>query len=521
MPPRKIRFVTACQQMLALGVVLAALTPAASVVTLDVVREKPSASGHASPTGPAVGDLAAYTRAQSRPSVVPTEAVDAKVTEYSLTPAAGSKSASAAPLAARTRPGAEAGSTAVTSTPEAVTGYGAVGVTWSPGQQVPEEELALTVRTRTDEAWSQWMELAYDADHGPDPASEEGRKARPGSDVLLVGDVDEVQVRALSADGTVPADMRMAVIDPGKAAHSAVEKPELDTNTGAPAAAPATATAAAPSLTQPDTDSATDADTGDLALRAAVFTPKPVIYSRAQWGANESLRDAGSLRYFEVHAGFVHHTVNANSYTRDEVPGILRSIYAYHTQSKGWSDVGYNYLVDRFGRIWEGRAGGIDRAVVGAHTLGYNDYAFAMSAIGNFDITEPSSAMVQAYGALFAWKLSLHGIDASSTRQWVGSKNFQAVNGHRDAGQTACPGRYLYARIPEIRRLAAAAQQGWAGRELESDLASTVHPDLVVRRASDGQGFIIPTGGMTRFAPAKERLARPGRPRRGLTGPHR
>ena len=74
-----------------------------------------------------------------------------------------------------------------------------------------------------------------------------------------------------------------------------------------------------------------------------------------------------------MHAGFVHHTVNANDYTRDEVPGILRSIYAYHTQSRGWSDVGYNFLVDRFGRIWEGRYGGVDRPVVGAHTLGYND----------------------------------------------------------------------------------------------------------------------------------------------------
>ena len=188
--------------MLALGVVLAALTPAASVVTLDVVREKPSASGHTSPAGPAAGDLAAYTRAQSRPSVVPTEPVDAKVTEYSLTPAGGSKRASAAPLAARTRPGAEAGSTTVTSTPEAVTGYGAVGVTWSPDQQVPDE-LALTVRTRTDETWSEWMELAYDADHGPDPASEEGRKARPGSDVLLVGDVDQVRSgRFVRRDGS-------------------------------------------------------------------------------------------------------------------------------------------------------------------------------------------------------------------------------------------------------------------------------------------------------------------------------
>ncbi len=239
--------------------------------------------------------------------------------------------------------------------------------------------------------------------------------------------------------------------------------------------------------------------TASIDLSAASYTPKPVIYSRAQWGADERMRDKSSLHYYEVHAGFVHHTVNANNYTRDEVPGIIRSIYAYHTQSKGWSDIGYNFVVDRFGRIWEARYGGIDRPVVGAHTLGYNDYSFAMSAIGNYDIAAPSSAMVQAYGALFAWKLSLHGVSASSTKQWVGTKYFQAINGHRDAGQTACPGRYLYARIPEIRKLAAAAQRGWAGRELESDLASTPHPDLVVRRASDGQAFVIPTGGLTQF----------------------
>ena len=97
--------------------------------------------------------------------------------------------------------------------------------------------------------------------------------------------------------------------------------------------------------------------------------------------------------------------MNANDYTRAEVPALLRSIYAYHTQSRGWSDIGYNYLVDRFGRIWEGRYGGIDRPVVGAHTLNYNDWSFAMSAIGSYDIKQPSRAMVEAYGALFAWKL--------------------------------------------------------------------------------------------------------------------
>ena len=183
-----------------------------------------------------------------------------------------------------------------------------------------------------------------------------------------------------------------------------------------------------------------------------------------------------SLHYFEVHAGFVHHTVNANDYTPDEVPGILRSIYAYHTAGRGWSDIGYNFLVDKFGRIWEGRYGGVDRPVVGAHTLNYNEYSFAMSAIGNFETAQPPAAMLQAYGVLFAWKLCLHGVDAASPQQWVGSKYFQGINGHRDAAATACPGKYLYAQIPLIRQYAAAAQQGWAGRELESSVTASAYP---------------------------------------------
>ncbi|MCL8027719.1 FG-GAP-like repeat-containing protein [Nocardioides sp. BSK12Z-3] len=211
------------------------------------------------------------------------------------------------------------------------------------------------------------------------------------------------------------------------------------------------------------------------------------------------MRSKSSLSYYEVHAGFVHHTVNANSYTRAQVPGIIRSIYAYHTQSLGWSDIGYNFLVDRFGRIWEGRYGGVDRPVVGAHTYGYNSYSFAMSAIGNYETAKPSSAMVQAYGALFAWKLSLHGVDASSTKQVVGPDTFQAINGHRDAGQTACPGQYLYNKIGRIRKLAAAAQVGWSGRDLRSDLLGSRHPDLVVRRAKDGEVLVVPTGGVSRF----------------------
>ena len=96
--------------------------------------------------------------------------------------------------------------------------------------------------------------------------------------------------------------------------------------------------------------------------------------------------------------------------------GLLRGIYAYHTQSRGWRDIGYNYLVDRFGRIWEGRYGGVNRAVVGRTPWATTRYSFAMSAIGNFDIARPPAAVVTAYARLFAWKLSLYNIRANNTR---------------------------------------------------------------------------------------------------------
>ena len=472
MQPQQARFVTVCQQLLALGVVLAILTPAAGVISLDVVVRQPVGSAAGSTAAP----MAAYARAATVPSAVPTAAVDPKVKEYSLTAPAGARIAPGALMARSViKP---SGASEVTSRPLPVTGYGAVGVTWQHGTAYDDDAITVEARTYDDAEWSDWTAIEYHDDHGPDPDSDEAAHDRPGTDPLLVGAVDEVQVR-VATDRGAPADMKLAVIDPGRAERTANELPAIDT------AALAGEDADEPAMVAGD-------DVDGLALAAATYTPKPKIFSRAQWGADESIRHKGSLHYFEVHAGFVHHTVNANDYTRSQVPGILRSIYAYHVKSRGWSDVGYNFLVDRFGRIWEGRYGGVDRPVVGAHTLGYNDNAFAMSAIGNFELVRPSKAMLEAYGALFAWKLSLHGVDAASTEQWVTSRNFKAINGHRDAASTACPGRYLYAKIPAIRELAAQLQKGWSGRQLESNLASTDHPDLLVRRASDGMAFVLP-----------------------------
>ncbi|WP_141012737.1 FG-GAP-like repeat-containing protein [Nocardioides sambongensis] len=472
---RRSRFVTVCQHFLALAVILALLTPAARTVTMDVRPVPAGDPGRASAAdGAGVALRAARTNA-----VVPTSTVDPEVEEYPLTAPAGARLAPGA-MKAQARTVAGGGERIVTDALP-VDGYGTVGVTWAAGTDVEDDAISVRARTRTGDTWSTWTEVEYHDEHGPDPDSAEGQHARPGTDALLIGTVDDVQVR-VDSDVAAPSDMKLAVIDPGTTSMArqaaAIDTAELDGPAGG-------------ETREASYRVEVDGEPETLSLAAGDPTPKPKIFSRQQWGADERLRDRSSLRYYEVHAGFVHHTVNANDYTRAQVPGIIRGIYAYHTRSRGWSDIGYNFLVDKFGRVWEGRYGGVDRPVVGAHTLGYNDDAFAMSAIGNFETARPSSAMVQAYGRLFAWKLSLHGVSAGSSRQGVAGRTFAAINGHRDAGSTACPGRYLYAKIGRIRAIAAETQTGWESRDLDSDLVRGPAPDLILRRKSDGKAFTM------------------------------
>ncbi|MBC2933843.1 FG-GAP-like repeat-containing protein [Nocardioides sp. zg-1228] len=486
MRPLQSRLVTLCQQVLALGVVLVVLTPASGVVSLDIVGEAPGApSASAAP-------------AALMSATVPTKAVTPTVTEVPLT----GESGGFAGLRGRSVAGG-ATQARVVSTPQPVDAFGAVGVTWGAGEVLEEDQITLRVRTRTGEEWSDWEDLEYHDEHGPDPGSAEAAGARPGTEPTFVGDVDDVQVEARTDGVALPDDLSLALVDPGSATRTETEAP-AETASDDPSASYDEEYAAQDGST-PTTDG--------LALQSATVASRqqtvaqPTIYSRAQWGADESIRNKKSLRYGSINGGFVHHTVNANNYTEAQVPALLRSIYAYHVKSRGWSDIGYNFLVDRFGRIWEGRYGGIDRPVVGAHTLNYNDYSFAMSAIGNFDVVQPPDVMLRAYGQLFAWKLSLHGVNPASTAQTIGRGTFPAISGHRDAGSTACPGKYLYAQLPLIRTYASqAAPVVTTPTELaisepapQNNLDASPYPDLVVRRASDGRGLVLPTGGLTSF----------------------
>jgi hypothetical protein len=216
-----------------------------------------------------------------------------------------------------------------------------------------------------------------------------------------------------------------------------------------------------------------------------------VILDRSQWGADESLR--GEPSYAVVRSGFVHHTVNANEYSAAEVPAIIRGIYAFHVKSRGYKDIGYNFLVDRFGRIWEGRYGGVDRAVVGAHTLGYNSTSFAMGAIGTYTETTPPQAVLEAYGRLFAWKLALHEVDAAKPTN-VDGETRPAVSGHRDVNSTQCPGDALYSQLGRIRALVTSYQGTIPALSMRRDVDNREDPD-VLAIASDGYLSLLPGTG--------------------------
>jgi hypothetical protein len=198
-------------------------------------------------------------------------------------------------------------------------------------------------------------------------------------------------------------------------------------------------------------------------LRAGAGQP-PIIARRA-WAGGVAV-PAVAPQYGHVRMAFVHHTESSNGYGASEVPAMLRAIYAFHRYVNGWNDIGYNFVVDRYGRIFEARAGGIDEPVVGAHAGGYNLVSTGVAVLGSFSAVPISRAARDALQRLLAWKLSLHGVPAAGSvtvrvnPAGAAYSRFPAnahvtlprIAGHRDADTTECPGSVLYGELPGVRR---------------------------------------------------------------------
>jgi hypothetical protein len=204
----------------------------------------------------------------------------------------------------------------------------------------------------------------------------------------------------------------------------------------------------------------------DVPLRRVSVAGSPLILSRLAWGANERIRRglpdyADSLRF-----SVVHHTAGSNAYTRAQSASIVRGVQLYHVRSNGWNDIGYNFLVDKFGQVFEGRFGGMTRNVVGAHAQGFNEGSFGVALLGNYEAGGVTPAARAALTRLLAWRLDVAHVDPLSLLNWASGGNprfpagvpvtLRSIAGHRDTGFTSCPGVRLYSELNGLARAVAA-----------------------------------------------------------------
>ena len=129
------------------------------------------------------------------------------------------------------------------------------------------------------------------------------------------------------------------------------------------------------------------------------------------WGANEAIRRAPPCYAQSVQFAIVHHTAGTNSYTASQSAAIVRGIEVYHVKGNGWNDIGYNFLVDKYGQVFEGRYGGIDKPVIGAHAEGFNTGSVGVAVLGNYGSTAPPAAARTRSANLLAWRLDVAHVD--------------------------------------------------------------------------------------------------------------
>jgi hypothetical protein len=362
--------------------------------------------------------------------------------------------------------------------------FSMVGITWDD----PYAQLSGTaeVRTRSSASgkWSGWHALDADArtpEAGPDHT---GRGLRAGTQPLWTGASDGVQARITGAHGTaLPQGLRVELVDPngGTSSRTAMS------NTAAEATA----------------------------------AGQPPITSRAAWGADESIVADPPTYTTDTKAVFVHHTAGTNDYTCAASASIIRGILTYHVKSNGWNDIGYNFLVDKCGTLFEGRAGGVDKPVYGAHTYGFNTDTSGIAVLGDYNTATTTPVVRESIAKLAAWKLGLYGINPSGTVVMAaGADNgkftagqlvtMNRISGHRDGYPTECPGNNLYADLPAIRTLATDVNSpslaGDYNRDGHADLAAGIPQATVGGFAGAGQVSVVPGARSGPYAAARTAL---------------
>ncbi|TQF74799.1 cold-shock protein [Rhodococcus spelaei] len=342
---------------------------------------------------------------------------------------------------------------------------------------------AAKVRAKlADGSWGPW----FATEQVDSRKNDRTTTGKTGTEPVFVGNTTAVQVlvtkaaqavAGLPSTGAVdpaPAPALPNVLTPADPAQAPIPFAPAAVSTPLHAQGPAQqlADAVTAVLIQPGSGAA---DTSLTDIASPVGGSGPKVITRAQWGADESLRCEEPTYDDSLGGATVHHTAGSNDYTKAESAEIVRSIYAYHAQTLGWCDIGYNVLVDKYGQIFEGRSGGLDRNVQGAHAGGFNENTMGIAMMGDFSTVSPPQATLDAVGRYLGWRLAKAGLDPTGrTTMWSEGTEYtpyaqgEAVDlpiifAHRDVGNTSCPGDAAYAKMDEIRAIAKANPGGGSG----------------------------------------------------------
>ncbi|MEB8338629.1 N-acetylmuramoyl-L-alanine amidase [Streptomyces endophyticus] len=359
--------------------------------------------------------------------------------------------------------------------------FNAVSVTWKNPKDKIDGTAQFRARDAASGAWGSWTTLPKDTNDA-DGAEREGTDIRGGTaSVPTQTAANGVEVRVVDADGKasgLPSGMDVKLIDPG-----------TGTRKGAPESAAFTSDETPPEA-RPST------------------VVKPTIIPQSVWGPG--LPHDGTPTYdTEIKAAVVHHTgVDLdNQVPCAQTAQRLREIQQDHV-AKGYYDIGYNFVVDRCGQIFEGRTGGMDLPVHGAHDYGFNTDTVGISYIGNFQSAKPTKAALDSIARVAAWKFGQYGIKATDkvTLTSNGDLNTDGnkvangstitlprVFGHKDTNATACPGTYLYPKLGRIATLAATpgVSHALASQNVVGDATDDIVAGLP-KGSSGGQIALVP-----------------------------
>jgi hypothetical protein len=377
------------------------------------------------------------------------------------------------------------------------------GVTWDVSQSLSEEN-EIYLRVREGDTWSDWTPM------GSDGSGRDDGVGLSGTEPFLTGGADAMQIEVTGDSAALPADLSVSMIPANPQGETTLDSSDVNPTEAEPTplapaeeheeeneqgnspaqSGPTNDEGASDTTSQsgtPSSQGAPNSGTGgsvgsggsavinSRALLAATSSSNtlPVdVITRSEWGANESYM---TWTPEEANAPFVivHHTVGTNSYSASQSASIVNGIYYYHAVTLGWGDIGYNFLVDKYGQVFEGRAGSAEasagKMVAGAHAQGANTGTMGIAMMGTYTSESPTSAELTSVGKMAGWQLSRAGVDPTGSATFTitysngkynkGDKvTLNRIAGHRDVYATECPGNVGYTKLGMIRSIASTVQ---------------------------------------------------------------